>query len=81
MKYNFTGKTVIVTGSSSGIGEATAKRYAEYGANVVVTGRSAENVARVSAECATLSPYKIKVRPFKSLSKSPSKCVAFLLAT
>lgn len=61
MKYNFTGKAVIVTGSSSGLGEAIARRFAEYGANVVVTGRNADNVARVAAACFQLSPYNIRV--------------------
>ncbi|KAH9398827.1 hypothetical protein TYRP_018640 [Tyrophagus putrescentiae] len=60
MKYNFTGKSVLVTGSSSGIGEAIAKRFAEYGANVTVTGRNADNVARVAAACYQISPYKIR---------------------
>jgi len=36
------GKTAIVTGSSSGIGEGIAKRYAEEGANVVTNSRSLE---------------------------------------
>ena len=35
-KY-LSGKTAIVTGGASGIGEATALLYAEYGANVVVS--------------------------------------------
>lgn len=34
---NLKGKTVIVTGGASGIGEATALLYAEYGCNVVVS--------------------------------------------
>jgi len=34
----FEGRTAIVTGSTGGIGEATAKRLAREGANVVVTG-------------------------------------------
>jgi NAD(P)-dependent dehydrogenase (short-subunit alcohol dehydrogenase family) len=37
--YNLTGKTAIVTGASRGIGEATARLLADFGAHVVVTSR------------------------------------------
>ena len=40
----FTGKTVIVTGGSSGIGEGAAKRFLAEGANVVVCARSKANL-------------------------------------
>ena len=40
----FKEKTVIVTGSGSGIGRATAIRFANEGANVVLVGRSAETL-------------------------------------
>ena len=30
-------KTVIITGAASGIGKATAKLFAKYGANVIVS--------------------------------------------
>jgi NAD(P)-dependent dehydrogenase (short-subunit alcohol dehydrogenase family) len=36
------GKTVLVTGATSGIGEATARAYAAGGANVVITGRDSK---------------------------------------
>jgi 3-oxoacyl-[acyl-carrier protein] reductase len=36
MKFDFEGKTVLVTGSSRGIGRATAKMFADAGARVIV---------------------------------------------
>ncbi|WP_276282288.1 SDR family NAD(P)-dependent oxidoreductase [Halorussus caseinilyticus] len=39
----FEGQTVLVTGSTRGIGEYTSKRFAREGASVVVTGRTVED--------------------------------------
>ncbi len=39
---DFTGKTVLVTGGTSGIGRACAMRFAKEGANVIIAGRSKE---------------------------------------
>src|SRR5581483_5218377 len=52
---NFTGKVALVTGSSSGIGAAVVKHFAQCGASVVVTGRNAEYVKSVADECIKLS--------------------------
>lgn len=41
----FDGKTVILTGASSGIGLATARRFSEEGANVVLVAREVEALA------------------------------------
>ncbi len=48
----FTGKIVLVTGATSGIGEATARAFARSGATVVAVGRNREKGAAVAAECA-----------------------------
>jgi meso-butanediol dehydrogenase / (S,S)-butanediol dehydrogenase / diacetyl reductase len=44
---SFAGKAVLVTGSTSGIGEACARVFAESGAAVMVTGRDAGRGRRV----------------------------------
>ncbi|WP_421760667.1 SDR family oxidoreductase [Devosia sp.] len=43
-------KVVIITGASSGIGEATAKLLAGQGAKVVLGARRAERLAQIAAE-------------------------------
>lgn len=44
------GKTVIVTGGSSGMGKYMAKRFMEAGANVAITGRSLDRLLKAKAE-------------------------------
>ncbi|HEY2225715.1 SDR family oxidoreductase [Actinomycetospora sp.] len=46
----FSGKVVIVTGGGSGIGAATAHRFAADGATVVVTGRSPDKLDKTVAD-------------------------------
>jgi NAD(P)-dependent dehydrogenase (short-subunit alcohol dehydrogenase family) len=40
----FEGKTVLVTGGTSGIGLATARRLQDEGAHVIVTGSREETI-------------------------------------
>ena len=44
------GKTAVVTGGSSGIGYATARKITELGARVIITGRNPEAVDKAAGE-------------------------------
>ena len=44
-------KSILITGASSGIGEALARAYARPGANLALVGRNQQRLAAVAAAC------------------------------
>ncbi len=50
----FKGKTALITGGGTGIGEAMAYQYAMKGTNVILTGRRLEVLEKVAGKCAEL---------------------------
>ncbi len=49
MELSLTGKTALITGGSRGIGLGIATRFAEAGGNVMITSRTAEDLAEAAA--------------------------------
>ncbi|MCH8327956.1 MAG: SDR family NAD(P)-dependent oxidoreductase, partial [Candidatus Marinimicrobia bacterium] len=51
-KGALTGKTFIITGASSGLGQALAIELARYGGNLVLASRNENALKAVAADCA-----------------------------
>lgn len=60
---NFSGNTVLVTGASSGIGEAFARSLALRGANLILTARSEEKLIRIADEIRAQHGISVHVFP------------------
>ncbi len=50
-EFSVEGKTVFITGASSGIGACCAEVFARGGANVFISGRDKERLAEVAQKC------------------------------
>ena len=67
MSY-FKGKTIWVTGASSGIGEATAKALSDKGCQLILSARRVNELERVKNECA--NPDSIQILPLDLLNNN-----------
>ncbi|XP_076661528.1 3-oxoacyl-[acyl-carrier-protein] reductase FabG-like isoform X1 [Halictus rubicundus] len=52
----FSGKVVLITGASSGIGAATAVHFSQLGASLLLTGRNLENLNAIAEKCKPNKP-------------------------
>lgn len=75
------GQTVIVTGGSSGMGKYMAKRFADEGANVVITGRNEERLDEAKRELdqtktGNVLPIAMDVRKIEDVNRMIDETVA-----
>lgn len=76
MCYNAPMSIVIVTGASSGIGRATALRFAHDGATIVAVGRDADALAAVETEIGQAGGRGVSVVADVTEAKAPDAIVA-----
>lgn len=68
-------RSVIVTGASSGIGRAIARRFAETGYKVVAAGRDRDRLVRLHEEAADISVWTGDLRDSSACDQLVNHCV------
>lgn len=58
MQNRLNGKTVLITGASSGIGAACARQFAQCGANLILTARRVERLEKLNEQLQAEYPIK-----------------------
>lgn len=77
-KEVFRDQVVVITGASSGIGEALAYELAKAGASLALAARSAERLEKVAAECLRLGA---KAAPFETDVSDEDQCKSLVDST
>jgi len=76
MDKEFADKIVLVTGATSGIGKATALRFAEAGASIAAVARDQAKLLELQREIETQSGQALTIQADLSLEEEPAKAVS-----
>jgi NAD(P)-dependent dehydrogenase (short-subunit alcohol dehydrogenase family) len=78
---NFEGKTALVTGGGSGLGEAISKDLAKNGVNVVVVDLNLDGATRVAEEIAAAGGTAVPFQANTAIAEDSKKAVDFAVET
>ncbi len=77
---DLTGKIALITGATSGIGEACAKHFAAAGATVIIAGRNVERGEKVVSEITNLGGKAVFKQLDVTQDESIHDCISFVKA-
>ena len=75
--FDFTGKVVLVTGGSRGLGYQMVRAFAERGADVIIASRKIDKCEEVATECRALG---VRAYPFAAHVGKWAECDALIAA-
>ena len=80
MDKEFADKILLITGATSGIGRASALRFAEAGASIAAIGRSQDALAKIAKEIEELGARALAIQADLSLEEEAARVVAKTVA-
>jgi NAD(P)-dependent dehydrogenase (short-subunit alcohol dehydrogenase family) len=80
MAYDFTGRTVMITGATRGIGRATAEAFAAAGARLILLGRSAKALRQTADALGAAAPPVTVLCDMRDRARIPAAAAEALAA-